>query len=197
MNRIQLIGLDMSLTGTGVCNCFIEHGKIVSAPTHTITTAPKGFNTRRERIVHIIKRVRDTVFSSYRQIFFIEMYAFAHKTSSVVQLGELGGQVRQFAYMTANKIEPIEIPIGSLKKFITGKGTGKKEDLKIAVYKKFGEDFQNKSNDECDAYCLCRIGADLLKLVNRKLNLKEKESLEAVIKHSRYAYLQTMEMLGK
>lgn len=193
--RIQLIGLDMSLTSTGVCNCFIEHGDILSAPTHTIITTPKGFNTRRERVVHIIKRIRDIISSSCTQIFLIEMYAFAHKSTNVVQLGELGGMVRQYAYKESG-IEPIEIPIGSLKKYMTGKGTGKKEDMKLAVYKKFKKDFQNRSNDECDAYCLCRLGADLLGLVERKLNKKENEALDAVVKHSRFQYLQTMELIG-
>lgn len=195
--RIQLIGLDMSLTGTGMCSCFTCNGVINKILTRQIVSKPNQFNTRRARIVHILKKIDEYVFfsSDYTTIFLIEGYSFASKTSSIVQLGELGMMARQYAYRKSG-IDAIEVPIGSLKKYITGKGTGKKEDLKIAVYKKFSADFQNKTNDECDAYCLCRLGLDLLNLVERRLNKKENEALDAVVKHSRFQYLQIMELIG-
>jgi len=43
-----------------------------------------------------------------------------------------------------------------VKKFATGKGTAKKEDMAVAIYKRWNKEFG--TNDEADAYVLAKIG---------------------------------------
>ncbi len=47
-----------------------------------------------------------------------------------------------------------DVPPATLKKFVTGKGNAKKEDMKLHVFKRWG--FEHASNDVVDAYGLAR-----------------------------------------
>jgi Holliday junction resolvasome RuvABC endonuclease subunit len=49
----------------------------------------------------------------------------------------------------------IEISPNGLKKFVTGKGSGKKEVIMLEAYKRWGIE---GTNDEVDAYCLAMVG---------------------------------------
>ncbi len=48
------------------------------------------------------------------------------------------------------------VPPARLKKFACGKGNAKKDEIRLAVYKRWG--FEAPTNDEVDAYVLARIG---------------------------------------
>ena len=59
------------------------------------------------------------------------------------------------------------MPPTILKKFITGKGNAKKEDIKLALYKKYQKEFKN--SDEADAYALTMFGLKYL-AINSSFN---------------------------
>lgn len=50
------------------------------------------------------------------------------------------------------------VPPTTLKKWVTTKGNSKKEDMKLAVFKRWMVDYSAAPNDLCDAYCLARWG---------------------------------------
>lgn len=194
-NNIEIIGLDLSLTGTGWCRFFtstepIEYGEII--------TKPNEFPTRRARVNYIAFELYQFIVKQETpQIVFIEGYAFSKQTSSLTQLGELGGVIRQMVFSKTG-IDAIEIPNTSLKKFITGSGQAKKEDLKLATYKKYykkyGIDFQGKSNNECDAFCLAMMGKALLGLTDRLTKI-EQDAVNKTYQHSRYTIDQAKEII--
>lgn len=194
--HIEVIGLDMSLTGSGWCSIdpsidLIEYGRI--------TTEPGQFPTRRARVMYIAGKIKHILIRAplKMSVVFIEDYAFSKKTTNIVQLGELGMVIRQLVY-SITKFDAIEIHNCSLKKYITGSGQGKKEDLKLASYKKFnvkyGVDFQGKSNDECDAFCIAAMGVSMLGL-SPKLTEYEKESILAVCKKAKYEVAQVLKII--
>lgn len=88
----------------------------------------------------------------------IEGYAYGSQMANM--LGELGGVVRLFLFnYSKNKEEvkhPLVVPPTSLKKYITGKGTGvKKNQVLLSVYKKWNVEFAD--DNAADSYGLARL----------------------------------------
>jgi Holliday junction resolvasome RuvABC endonuclease subunit len=84
----------------------------------------------------------------------IEGYGYANP-HTLVTLVELGTLVRQVLHESEARWE--EVPPPTLKKFTTGRGNAKKDEIMLAVYKRFG--VECKSNDEADAVALAFFGA--------------------------------------
>lgn len=69
--------------------------------------------------------------------------------------GELGGMVKLWLFDRYN-IEAVSISPSSLKKFVSGKGTGVgKNQMLLATYKKWGVEFHD--DNLCDSYGLARL----------------------------------------
>ena len=143
--KIKLVGIDASLTGTGVA--ILRHGNDLDIITTTITNKLTGTN----RLIHI----RDCVqkFSDGSDLVVIESYAFA-RPNQAHQIGELGGVLR--VMFAESGIKYLEVAPTQLKKFATGKGTASKEEIAVAAYKKWG--IECRTNDETDAAVLVYIG---------------------------------------
>lgn len=168
-----IIGLDLSLTNTGWAALNIgskelfnkktkkSRGTIIAEEFGDIPTDPKKFTSRRERIGYIVLEAcaKTGINTNSHAIVLVEE-AFAVHRSNAISTGELAGVMKQMIFNTI-KLDAIEVANTSLKKFITGKGTGKKEDMKLALYKKYDLDFQGLSNDSADAYGLARLGKAL------------------------------------
>lgn len=84
----------------------------------------------------------------------LENYAFGSKWGRE-QAGEIGGTIRLLLY--EHSITPILVAPDTLKLFVTGNGHAAKEDMKLAVFKRWGVDFEGKKNDLADAYGLARM----------------------------------------
>lgn len=85
---------------------------------------------------------------------FVEGYGYANAHTLAV-LVELGAMIRQVLHESPARWE--EVPPNVLKKFITGRGNAKKDEIMLAVYKRFG--IECSSNDEADAIGLAFFGA--------------------------------------
>ena len=74
-------------------------------------------------------------------------------------LSDLGiGWILRYVLYYAG-VDFIEIPPTTLKKFATGKGNAKKEDMILPIYKRYG--FEDKSDNVRDAYVLAQIARAL------------------------------------
>ena len=87
---------------------------------------------------------------------YIEGPAFSSQGQFVLQMGALHYYLRIF--FIKNKVEFKVIAPGTLKKFVTGTGKGKKELILLKTYKKWGEEFSN--NNLADAYGLARMALE-------------------------------------
>lgn len=170
--EIKSLGIDLSLVGTGII--LLEKGKIKSR--QLITSKPTGDLPINElkRIRKIIEEIEDIVTTEMPDIAVIEGLAFmARNTTALVQLSALN-------YMTRSLLFDYKIPFvivapTSLKKFITGNGSAKKDVMLIEVYKRYGVSILN--DNECDAYGLSQIGLALLNANSKNTNKKQKEVL--------------------
>lgn len=93
------------------------------------------------------------------QLIVIEGYGFGN-TFTLVPLVEIGTIVRRACYLMG--IKYYDVPPTSLKKFVTGAGNAKKDQMMLLVYKRWG--FDTKSNNVADAYGLARFGMVVLGL---------------------------------
>ena len=143
---MKIVGIDASLTSTGIV--------VLNSDLHTETIQSK--KTGPERLVEIRERIKGTVNGA--DLVAIEGYAFA-RPNQAHQIGELGGVLRVMFH--EEKIKYIEAAPSAVKKFATGKGNAKKEDVVLSVYKRWGKEF--KTNDETDAFVLAKIGEAWLK----------------------------------
>jgi crossover junction endodeoxyribonuclease RuvC len=103
----------------------------------------------------------------------IEGYSLNSKFS-LASMVEVGTVVRLMLLELG--VETYEIPPTTLKKFITGKGNASKEQVMVAVYKRFG--FEAPDNDQADAVGLAYAMAHLK---NIKLDLP-KTHTETLVK---------------
>jgi Holliday junction resolvasome RuvABC endonuclease subunit len=135
---IKVVGLDLSITGTGVA-----HTVEGAVCTHLIKTNPKH---RDARLAQIQSEVR--VFAQGAELALIE--APTPKSPSSVVSGMVQGAVRLV-------LLDLGVPYGtlmpaSLKKYATGKGTGDKIPMAIAALKRAGLEFPD--DNQCDAFWL-------------------------------------------
>lgn len=77
-------------------------------------------------------------------------------------IGEVGGVAKLWMHQT--QVRWYELAASTLKKFVTGSGAGKKEQMWLGAYKRWGVDATvlGDDNNVLDAYCLARAGLALL-----------------------------------
>lgn len=141
-----VIGVDQSLTGTGIC-------VLTAAELRTfLYEPPKG--------LHPVKRL-DWFRAKFRDLFtrhphghvVLEGYAYS-KNNRAHSLGELGGVLR-LAILDSGLSSYVVTP-SALKKFVSGKGNIAKDQMTKEVFKRFGVDVGN--DNEADAAALAVFG---------------------------------------
>ena len=173
---MKIVGVDASLTSTGVAMC-------IDGETYTnvIQSSKKGV----ERLIDIKTMVSPIV--SDADLVVIEGYAFA-RPNQAHQIGELGGVLRVMFAMMGLKY--IEVAPAALKKFATGKGNANKEAVAVGIFKRWHCEFNN--NDEADAFVLAQIGQAYLSKTDKltgyqrevMIALNSKPALKGVAKKS-------------
>lgn len=134
-------GLDLSLNHTGL---IIARSKS-DYDVHPVNTPDKLRQTA--RLAWVRDFVCDRIERAGVSLVVAEGYAFAAKNQAH-QAGELGGVVR--TALTEQGVPLAIVAPTSLKKFVTGKGTGTKIDVALAVYKRWG--FESSNDNLTDAF---------------------------------------------
>jgi Holliday junction resolvasome RuvABC endonuclease subunit len=169
-----ILGIDLSLTSTGLALLYGDEfgtddlGGVAGAIGHvgltrrdrawtkSVQTNPKDYPDMGLRWAWIVSQIEQM--AEYAQFLVIEGYSYGSAANARACM-ELGGIVR---YILARPGRPIrEIPPSTLKKFVVGSG-GKgvdKDQMLLQAYKRWGVEF--RTNDECDAYGLAKIGQAL------------------------------------
>jgi crossover junction endodeoxyribonuclease RuvC len=172
---VKVIGLDMSITCSGIT---IIDGDIMRVST--VPTKPEKARHDIERYAGIVETVLQRIGDVSDTLIFIEQYAFS-ASGQVTRIAELGGILRYSLFyrvgLPFNRLFEVSPP--TLKKFILGKGSGKKEQIIKEVYKRYGYDA--KFSDEADAICLAKIGELLVNDIEGATKW-QKESVLAVLK---------------
>lgn len=126
----------------------------------SIKNGSKMFNAgliqRMDRMKKVYLRVVALIEEFKPQWGVVEGYATHGKFINYTQF-ELGAVVRSALY--SRKLTMAEVSPTSLKKFAAGSGAAKKDQMRLAVYKKWG--FENPSDNVVDAYALAKLGVCL------------------------------------
>jgi crossover junction endodeoxyribonuclease RuvC len=140
----SIIGLDLSLTSTGVCS---KEGSFAYQPK------TKGM----ERLANIRDEVMLVVTAQNHPIVIVEGYSFSSRNSQSHALGELGGVMRLALHETG--ISYIDVPPTSRAKFATGKGNASKNEVVSSISARTGIVWSGKGADDmCDAWILRQMG---------------------------------------
>lgn len=141
----RYVGIDPSTkTGVVILN---SDGEVLDTKEikTTLKTDPHRFMDIAETVADQLERP-DKVF--------IEGFSYASKGRGVSTQYGVGWMIR--AEIVGMEMSYTEITPGSLKKFASGKGNTKKDELVLPIYKKWG--FESSSDNIRDAYVMAQIG---------------------------------------
>lgn len=145
---MSVMGIDPSLASTGI---------VVLTGTAPLS---KAITTNTSGVARLaVLEYAVATFAEYHlpELTAIEGYAFGARGAAMFSLGELGGVLRLLFHRHGLRF--IDVPPSQVKKFATGRGNAKKDEIMLAVYKRWGVEF--KTSDEADAYVLARIALAL------------------------------------
>jgi len=170
-NIKEIIGLDLSITSTGFCSIPTDNLEYYSVAIGT----KADFGNMPERQQYIINFLYNRI--AWNNLVLIENSSFASRNSIFI-LAELAGVVKYIIYNKLSKNILLVSPT-TLKKWATGVGKGKKDQIRLGVYKKYGIEF--KTDDEIDAFVLADIGLQLI-APTREFKKYEIECLNSIKK---------------
>ncbi|OUM85664.1 MAG: hypothetical protein BAA01_09335 [Bacillus thermozeamaize] len=145
----RFVGIDPS-TKTGFV-ALDEHGNVVRAKE---LTGVGGSDPK--RMVTLIDEVMRHL--QPEDIICIEGFGFA--SQQAIQLGGIGWGIRMALYRRG--IAYTEVSPSQVKKFASGKGNTKKDEMAVHIYKRWG--FEHSSDNVRDAFVLAQIA----RAVNRR-----------------------------
>jgi len=152
-----VVGIDQSLTGTGLALIPKPKGIILGDGPQYSTTKIKPPTHGVLRLMYIEEVVTRWI-PEDADLVLMEGYAFAAH-GQAFGLGECGGIIKRVIHLKGKRL--IVVAPGTLKKYVTGNGAAKKNTMLLNCYKKFAASFDE--DDECDAYCLARLGDEYLR----------------------------------
>lgn len=148
---ITSLGIDPSISGTGLV--LLKHGS--TQPVYELEIKPKKTLLGLQRQKEIAERVMSVIHSYKPTVVVIEGYSFSvQHVSSIIPLIELGGILRML--MMIDELVWYDPKATQLKKFVSGSGNAKKDEMMMHVLKRWG--YVSKSNNMSDAYGLAAMG---------------------------------------
>ncbi len=156
---VNILGLDLSYTSTGLC---FPDGKTTRIVTPPVRKGPKGDPNPRyehekcERIDLICQQVKVVCHAYNVALVVLEGFSFGSKYGRE-EAGGLGYSVRRT--LTRADVEWVTVPPRKLKRYATGKGNADKQAMLAATIRRFG-DLCPTNNDEVDAFLLWHMGMD-------------------------------------
>jgi len=142
---MSVLGLDIS-TKTGVV-ILSDDGDVLYADESTVKN-----QTGMERASTIVGKILKAIEKYNPDFAILEGYGYAN-AYTLATLVEIGTVIRYFLWQM--DFPYYEVAPTQLKKFM-GKGTMKKDMIRLECYKQFG--FQHQSDNVIDAYVLAKIG---------------------------------------
>jgi crossover junction endodeoxyribonuclease RuvC len=146
---IPVLGLDLSLTSTGVA--VVSVGGDIA--TWTVTTGTARGVPRQQ---HILNAIRDAVALHKPGIVAIEGIYVGHNTNTL-PLAELHGIVKFWLH---NKRPYVLVPPALLKLYATGKGNAGKDAVLLETERRLGRLTQVVDNNGADALWLAAMARD-------------------------------------
>jgi len=152
-NQEVTIGIDQSLTGFALSVVSVEF------PNKHMTWVYKSEFRGVQRLVDIYNwldaKLMEFMWNGW-EIKDSAMEGTVLASHSALALGELAAVVKIVLWYNLTKL-PLQIPPMTLKKYATGKGTSKKQEMLLQIYKRWGVEFND--DNAADAYALARLAS--------------------------------------
>jgi len=148
------VGIDQSLTGFALTALSLDD------PKKHITWVYKSPYFGIERLIDIREWLIDH-FNYLAEhdltIMDIAMEGTVLASQAALVLGELSATVRLAIYDTFDdhRKYPLKVPPMTLKKYASGKGNAKKQEMLLQIYKRWGVEFSD--DNAADSYALARL----------------------------------------
>lgn len=159
------IGIDQSYSGFA----FIAMDRDTGNWMGTVSKAP---GSHVDRLYWIMYNLDQTLaqLAKDAETIVAAMEGYAYGSQMANMAGELGAVVKLSLYTALDSFDakyPYIIPPTTLKKYVTGKGTGiQKNQMLLHVYKKWGVEFTD--DNAADAYSLAHLAAGRATLAYEK-----------------------------
>jgi crossover junction endodeoxyribonuclease RuvC len=157
------IGIDQSLTGFAVTFLSTKN------PSQFVTFVYKSQYKGVQRLDDISKWLRTKIESftiNGHYIVDVAMEGTVLASHSALVLGELSATVKLVLWNYFENYDhqehlrtPLQIPPMTLKKYASGKGTSKKQEMLLQIYKRYGVEFND--DNAADSYGLARMAGKL------------------------------------
>ncbi|TCZ76085.1 hypothetical protein E0485_14660 [Paenibacillus albiflavus] len=125
-----------------------------------------------KRMITLIDEIMDHIQPD--DVIVIEGFGFA--SQQAIQLGGIGWGIRMALHRRG--FSYIEASPSQLKKYATGKGNTKKDDMVLPIFKRWG--FENTSDNVRDAYVLAQIARALCSPIEIQLTSYQADVLQAM-----------------
>lgn len=172
------IGIDLASSTVGLCVLSVD-GDLNHLSRKA--TSPANFTSKWDRYAVVVGHVLDVVLpiKSHIDRIFIEGYGGAFK-NSLIPAVECGTIMRMSLIKAGLLPKVTEVAPMSLKKFITGSGNAKKENMIAYIFKNYG--FMAPDNDQADAYALAQMARKSSWAPEQRetLYVYEKEALKGI-----------------
>lgn len=142
MTNLRIVGLDLSITATGICE------------SNGVTSTWGGDAKHGDR--RLVK-IKTAVESACEEADVVMIEDLPRSGMGGATTGMVQGVVRE--HLTWLGIPYILIIPSVLKTYATGKGGSPKPDLRMSLYQRFGLDLRD--DNQCDAWWLRALGLDL------------------------------------
>lgn len=150
-------GIDLSLSNTGYAVLNSESGYLLTSGL--IKTKPTETNLEElARLRTIVEKIMELLHTGDVRLVAIEGIAFmARNSTALAQLAGLNYLLRNALFLS--NIPFVIVAPTSLKKFVTGKGNGPKDNIMLEIFKRWGVSISD--NNIADAYGLAKIAATI------------------------------------
>jgi len=147
------IGIDQSLTGFAMS--FID----CDNPENYFAEVFKSKYSGVQRLDNISEWMTESISQFvHGDLVEVAMEGTVLASHSALVLGELSATVKLTLYRRW-EVLPLQVPPMTLKKYATGKGNSKKQEMLMQVYKRWGVEFND--DNAADAYALSRLAAGI------------------------------------
>ena len=149
------IGIDQSLTGFAVTVLDIAE------PQKFITWVYKSPYFGIERLADIRQWLSDNLYyaDEHWDVVDLALEGTVLASHAALVLGELSAVVRLTIFDHYDEEDPrrfpLKVPPMTLKKYATGKGNAKKQEMLMQIYKRWGAEFND--DNAADSYALARL----------------------------------------
>lgn len=162
---VFVVGIDLSLTSTGVAALDVERGEVFTRAVTSTGTRKDPLQEHAARAWDLAARIIELVDRCQPALVVIESAYF--NTGSTDSSAHRRAGVWWMVVATLARRYPVaEVAPAALKKFVTGKGTASKSSMKMAIAAAFGADVltgqgarESSADDLADAAGLAAMGS--------------------------------------